>query len=38
SVVIHAELGREDHGSISRDCDLEGAENHLMSVLTPGPD
>jgi hypothetical protein len=26
SVVIDAELGREDHGSIPRNCDREGAE------------
>jgi hypothetical protein len=25
SVVIGAELGREDHGSIPRNCDREGA-------------
>jgi hypothetical protein len=25
-VVIDAELGREDHGSIPRNCDREGAE------------
>jgi hypothetical protein len=25
SVVIDAELGREDHGSIPRNCDREGA-------------
>jgi hypothetical protein len=33
-VVIDAEQGREDHGSIIRNCDREGAET-TMSELTP---
>jgi hypothetical protein len=34
--VIGAELGREDHGSIS--ATVGGGWNHLMLELTPGPD
>jgi hypothetical protein len=36
-VVIDAELGREDHGLIHRNCDREKAGTDLMSELTPVP-
>jgi hypothetical protein len=32
-VVIYAELGRDKHGSIPRNCDREGAEINQIKVV-----